>query len=373
MNLLILLCYGLPLARANIALDARVSNIAPNKKWWDQHSIDVKDSDYLTDSRLFLPGPAHQQPKTILQKLRNDILALHNDANNVREPETFHLLIGSGGVQLINAAAYAVHKYLNQTITSYCASVPHYSHFRLIAKHFDGMQWLQTPDCVEWITYPNNPDGKRVPPTFQLDPQKQIYDTVYYWPSFTRDIQPISHNIMIFSLSKLSGHSSTRLGWAFVKDLQIAKHMETYIWLQTTHASLESLIASHAILSTIRMTKNEYYDHVYSQLTQRWDRIDQMITQYGTDVVENLSERGGPCLWIRCLRPYFACHSQLEKVGIVSEKGTVFGSTLDYTRMCISMDQYVFDKLIKRFYTLLVGHIEEETWECVHCQKHFVH
>lgn len=358
------------------ALDTRVSTIGLSKLWWDSHLISPSSRpryrNYLTNARLFLAG-SRDHHSSVVTNLRNAIFSLHKSANNVQDPERFHLIIGSGGVQIINAAAYAIHRYFNQTVTNFGAVAPHYNHFKLIATHFDGMQWVEHPteDSIEWVTYPNNPDGKRLSPAFQLDPEKQIYDTVYYWPSYTRNMIPLDHNIMIFSLSKLSGHASTRLGWALVKNIHIAKVMETFIWLQTTHASLESMWFGVQILENILMSKDSYYDYIYNEITYRWDIISTMILEHGQDMIRNLSERGSPCLWLQCLQEDTPCHLQLQTFGIVSEKGSAFGSTNNYSRMCIDMDDPSFDTLQKRFDSFLKK-AESQTLECVNCQKHFV-
>ena len=359
------------------ALDTRVSNIALVTPWWLDHIVDPLQvnrhllMDYMSDSRLFMPEPTYNNPIAILDKLRDVILRLHTDVNNVKDPSTFQLIIGSGGVQMINAAAYAMHKYFNQTLTNFSASVPHYNHFQLIAKHYDGMQWLESPcnECIEWITYPNNPDGMHQKPSFQINPAKQIYDTVYHWPSYTRDIQPLDHNIMIFSLSKLSGHASTRLGWAFVKNKEIAKLMESYIWLQTTHVSLESVLFGHHVLFTISRFKDNYFDFIYSRLIDRWEKVNNLFR--GSALIRNLSERGSPCLWLECLNSSMACHLQFEAFGIVSEKGSAFGSDDTFTRICIGMAEIDFNVLMKRFSMFLL-HVEPRTWDCVGCPNHFV-
>ena len=62
---------------------------------------------------------------------------------------------------------------------------------------------------------------------------------------------------------------------------------------------------------------------------------------------------------------------QFEAFGIVSEKGSAFGSDDTFTRICIGMAEIDFNVLMKRFSMFLL-HVEPRTWECVGCPNHFV-
>lgn len=349
------------------ALDTRVSNIDLSRIWWLRNSV-VSDE---SKQHLFMNYMTDTQPEALVHTLKNTIVKLHKDSNNVKDPESYNLIIGSGGVQMINAAAYAMHKKFNHTRTNFSARIPHYNHFKLVAKYTDGMHWLDSPgkDCIEWITYPNNPDGKLFSAKFQMQTDKQIYDTVYYWPSYSSNIKPLDRNLMIFSLSKLSGHASTRLGWAFVKDMQIAKHMQTYIWLQTTHASVESMLFGLNIITTIVESKSAYYDFMYGQLTQRWHTINDMALN--TDLIRILSKPSFPCLWVQCMRKNIPCHTQLESFGIISEPGSVFGSNMEYTRICMGMSKSSFDMFVSRLDSFL-KQSNPQHWKCTNCPHHFV-
>ena len=48
---------------------------------------------------------------------------------------------------------------------------------------------------------------------------------VYNWPSLTNVTDNVDHDIMLFSLSKLSGHAGSRVGWAIVSDPEVAANM----------------------------------------------------------------------------------------------------------------------------------------------------
>ncbi|KAF4372785.1 hypothetical protein F8388_000952 [Cannabis sativa] len=60
-------------------------------------------------------------------------------------------------------------------------------------------------NIIEIVTSPNNPDGKLNRARLQHPNAKAIYDRVYYWPQFTPISAPADDDIMLFSLSKLTG------------------------------------------------------------------------------------------------------------------------------------------------------------------------
>ena len=55
---------------------------------------------------------------------------------------------------------------------------------------------------------PNNPDGTDRQPWYKE--AHHVWDMVYHWPSMVNYSEPASHDIMLFSMSKLSGHAGTR-------------------------------------------------------------------------------------------------------------------------------------------------------------------
>ncbi|KAI5312522.1 hypothetical protein L3X38_041695 [Prunus dulcis] len=86
-----------------------------------------------------------------------------------------------------------------------------------------------TTIVIEFVTSPNNPDGQLNKAIFQGPNAKAIYDRVYYWPHFTAIPAPADDELMIFSISKFTGHAGSRFGWAVVKDESVYKRMSEYI------------------------------------------------------------------------------------------------------------------------------------------------
>ena len=63
---------------------------------------------------------------------------------------------------------------------------------------------------VEFVTSPNNPDALLRTPV--LRGSAVIADHAYYWPHFTHIAAPADEDVMLFTMSKPSGHAGSRLG-----------------------------------------------------------------------------------------------------------------------------------------------------------------
>lgn len=72
---------------------------------------------------------------------------------------------------------------------------------------------------IEFVTSPNNPDGqlqKAILKGGRSSTVKRIHDLAYYWPHYTPIPAPLDEDLMIFTLSKLTGHSGSRFGYYFI-------------------------------------------------------------------------------------------------------------------------------------------------------------
>ena len=80
----------------------------------------------------------------------------------------------------------------------------------------DTSLWKNSSDVstsiIEFVTSPNNPDGQLKKAVLDGPNVKAIYDRAYYWPHYTPIPAPADDDLMIFTLSKLSGHAGSRFG-----------------------------------------------------------------------------------------------------------------------------------------------------------------
>lgn len=68
---------------------------------------------------------------------------------------------------------------------------------------------------IEMVTSPNNPDGLLRQPVVNKPKGTAIYDLAYYWPQYTPITSCLDHDMMIFTLSKCTGHAGSRIGYCF--------------------------------------------------------------------------------------------------------------------------------------------------------------
>lgn len=71
-------------------------------------------------------------------------------------------------------------------------------------------------NIIEFVTSPNNPDGFLMKSTLRDSSASSINDHAYYWPHFTAIPAPADEDVMIFTISKLTGHAGTRLGYTYM-------------------------------------------------------------------------------------------------------------------------------------------------------------
>lgn len=65
---------------------------------------------------------------------------------------------------------------------------------------------------IELVCSPNNPDGSIREAVLSSEAGKTIHDLAYYWPQYTPITDRADHEIMLFTVSKSTGHAGTRIG-----------------------------------------------------------------------------------------------------------------------------------------------------------------
>ncbi|KAH8965659.1 hypothetical protein BDL97_04G128200 [Sphagnum fallax] len=210
-----------------------------------------------------------------------------------------YIVLGTGSTQLINAAVHSI-ALQQKEVSNVVASVPYYQAYRLQTQLFSSpnYQWAGDPErdsssfegsdapVIELMASPNNPTA-----TIQEVPSNAsgvvVYDYAYYWPHLTPITKAVNADVMLFTLSKITGHAGTRIGWAIVKDLDLYYKMLNYIFFNTAGVSHDSqLRATHLIRTVVNsytnpptMSREKGIFH-YGQevLLARWERLQGIFS-----------------------------------------------------------------------------------------------
>lgn len=297
-------------------------------------------------------------------ELENSLRALHHFVGNANV-DKHELVIGVGSTQLMHAALYALERKWQKSqmdrsnaLMNVTSRYPYYDEHKFSADFLPGMEWINyfqstsslSNSCiVDIITMPGNPDAtmmdqKSSPCTFQ------VYDLAYYWPQYTPIVEKIHHDLMMFTLTKLTGHAGTRVGWAWVKDPQIAQYMRDFVNLISHGVPHESQIRTVFLLKHLMPHKSEAsnYKHLFEwgeeQMNIRWDRLDKLLQRTNRfiisdrlgpyhDLYSNNMRRAIPAyLWMKCgwkddlARGDGSCQRFiLDEVGIIGREGQIYG------------------------------------------------
>jgi hypothetical protein len=234
-------------------------------------------------------------PVKVDERLKNAIIRIHKHVNN-SATDGMHLVFSSGSTSLISIAAMARRdKSLAGTCklsatspapggyqcaqTSIWAPKPYYSGYNLSL--YDSIRFVGelskeqaqlTPDLIEFVTTPSNPHGEMR--TRRISGGTAVWDLAYYWPTYSAmsGPQPLEdRDISIFTLSKLTGHASARVGWAWVKDEATARTMQSMAC--PIGCPLQAQVFATEAINHILDTNGQIFKWGHEQLEARWQRL----------------------------------------------------------------------------------------------------
>ncbi|KAM6542254.1 hypothetical protein CsatB_006701 [Cannabis sativa] len=318
-------------------------------------------------------------------QLENRIRNLHDIVGNAITKEKY-IIFGSGTTQLINAAIHALSNHNSSSPSKIVASIPFFPLYKQQTEFFqevdytfegDASLWMNKmnnysnnniTNLIEMVTSPNNPDGQLKCARFQHPNAKAIYDRVYYWPHYTTiSTTPADDDIMLFSLSKLTGHGGSRFGWAVVKDKTVFEKMDKYLSINTMGVSHESQLRALKLMKVVIEGKEgeTLFDFGYKTLSYRWEKLSEVISvskRFSLQEIEpeycNFFHKiRGPSpayAWLKCLREEEKdCYAVLTAANIIGRRGSNYGAEDRYVRLSLIRTQDDFDQLLHRLKILI--------------------
>nr|XP_016461032.1 PREDICTED: tryptophan aminotransferase-related protein 2-like [Nicotiana tabacum] len=306
----------------------------------------------------------------------NAVTRLHNLVGNA-ETGNRHIVVGTGSTQLFQAVLYALCPSDAPEPMSIVSAAPFYSSYPLITECLksglykwrgDANEFDRDEPYIELVTYPNNPDGSIREAVVNGNGGILVHDLAYYWPQYTPISSPADHDIMLFTLSKCTGHAGMRLGWALVKDEAIAKKMVKFIEISSIGVSKDSQVRAAKILDVIADTyehaetsnkSTRFFDYGYQEMAKRWRQLREAVNKGQTFSLPNLPV--GKCnfsnrtfgtqpafAWLKCEKTIDDCETFLRKHKILTRGGVHFGSSKKFVRISLIGHEEEYNEFIRR-------------------------
>lgn len=289
------------------------------------------------------------------------LLRLHKIVGNA-VTEDRHIVVGTGSTQLFQAVLYALARPGVEEPISVVSAAPYYSSYPAITESLksglykwegDALSFSKEGQFIELVTSPNNPDGYVRDSVVNKSGGVLVHDFAYYWPQYTPITSPADYDIMLFTLSKTTGHAGMRIGWALVKDREIAKRMVKYIELNSIGVSKDSQLRAAKVFKVVsdscessRNTTESLFEFAYHLMVERWQNLRAAVKRSGMFSLPEFSP--GLCkftgrffepqpafAWLKCEEPIEDCESFLRSNKILTRSGTHFGVGPQYVRISL--------------------------------------
>ncbi|XXG56136.1 hypothetical protein AAC387_Pa03g3633 [Persea americana] len=313
---------------------------------------------------------------SISSELEWHIRRLHAVVGNAVAEGQF-IVFGTGSTQLLNAAVHGLSLDTSSSSTpvSVVASAPYYSGYREQTTFFastnykwqgDSYQWMNASNpsmkFIEFVTSPNNPDGRLREAVLGGPFVKTIHDHAYYWPHYTAIPAPVDEDIMLFTMSKLTGHAGSRFGWALIKDESLYERVSRYVDLNTMGVSHDTQLRALKLLKVVLQGGGggEIFGYGYQVMRDRWMKLSKVLSTSKRISLQKLAPQyctyfrkiRGPSpayAWLRCeMEEETDCHAILKAAGIIGRSGTKFGFESRFVRLSLLKSKDDFNWLLQR-------------------------
>ncbi|KAF5735331.1 putative Alliin lyase precursor [Tripterygium wilfordii] len=326
-------------------------------------------------------GYSYHDKSTISAELERHIRKLHALVGNA-VTDGRHILFGAGSTQVLMAAVYALSP-LNSSSSParVVVSIPFYNLYQLQTEVSNSVQfkfegdtssWMNYSDYananfIEFVTAPNNPDGKLNKAVLHSFYTKAIHDRAYYWPHYTGIPAPADDDLMIFTISKLTGHAGSRFGWAVVKDKAVYERMARYMELNTMGVSRDTQLRALKLLKVVlEGGARDLFNFGHETMSSRWVKIRktvsmskrfslQEIPPENCTYFNKIREASPAYAWLKCEREEDKnCYTVLEAANIIGRAGKAFGAEDRYVRLSLLRSQDDFDVTLQHLNKLVL-------------------
>ncbi|XP_009767595.1 tryptophan aminotransferase-related protein 4-like [Nicotiana sylvestris] len=318
----------------------------------------------------------------ISKELEKNIRKIHAIAKNAITDGRY-IVFGVGSTQLLNAAVHALSMESSSsspfTTKVVANKIPYYSPYKFQTEFFQTLHYEFEGDSsmlknksdfggnvIEFVTSPNNPDGNLRNSVLKGPNVKTIYDRAYYWPHYTAIPAPADEDLMIFSISKLTGHAGSRVGWAIVKDVNVYKRMMDFIDVAEMGTSKDGQLRALTLLKVVAQGDDkQLFNFAHQILSHRWEKLSRIFslskrfslqripTQYCT-FLDRIREPSPAYAWVKCKRKEDKNCTEIFRVAkIIGRPGSKFFAENRYVRLSLLKGQHDFEMLISQMKKLV--------------------
>ncbi|KAF9589009.1 hypothetical protein IFM89_018248 [Coptis chinensis] len=309
-----------------------------------------------------------------------EIRRLHKLVGNAIT-EDHYIVVGTGSTQLFQAVLYALSPPDATDPVDVVSAMPYYSSYPSVTDYLksglyrwggDAHTYNKEGAYIEMVTSPNNPDGHARESVVNLGGGTRVYDLAYYWPQYTPITSNVDHDLMLFTVSKSTGHAGTRIGWALVKDKEIAKRMTKFIELNTIGVSKDSQLRAAKILRTIsdsceHMATSDhsecFFEYGRFLMARRWEQLRDAVRRSGMfslpEFLPDFCKYAGVATtphpafaWLKCEGEVQDCESFLRSHKILTRSGMHFGADPKYVRVSMLDRNDTFKLFVERLLSI---------------------
>ncbi|KAI9108874.1 hypothetical protein K1719_020179 [Acacia pycnantha] len=309
-------------------------------------------------------------------ELAKELVRLHNVVGNA-VTDGRHIVVGTGSSQLFLAALYALSPPDAAEPISVVSAAPYYSSYPSMTDYQKSglYKWAGDADSfekegpyIELVTSPNNPDGYVRRSVVNRSQGLLVHDLAYYWPQYTPISSPADHELTLFTVSKSTGHAGMRIGWALVKDQEIAKKMTKFIELNTIGVSKDSQLRAAKVLRAVSDSceqerrfqgEESFFKFSYNIMSQRWNQLRATVERSGMFSLPSFSpafctfftqvlEPQPAFVWLKCEGEIEDCESFLRRHKILTRSGRHFGVSPKYVRISMLDTDENFTQFLDR-------------------------
>ncbi|XP_059443562.1 tryptophan aminotransferase-related protein 2 isoform X2 [Corylus avellana] len=313
-------------------------------------------------------------------ELAEEIARVHRVVGNA-VTEGRHIIVGTGSSQLFLAALFALSPRDGPEPVSVVSQAPFYSSYPSMTDCLksglykwagDAQSYSKEGPYIELVTSPNNPDGNVRRSVVNRSEGTLVHDLAYYWPQYTPISSPADHELMLFTVSKSTGHAGMRIGWALVKDQEVARRMIKFIELNTIGVSKDSQLRAAKVLKAVSDSSEHggtwegvesFFKFSYRVMAERWKLLREAVNSSRIfslpefppahcNFLNRVFEPQPAFAWLKCERDIDDCESFLRGHKILARGGKHFGVSPKYVRVSMLDRDNNFNLFVKRLSTI---------------------